>query len=72
MNMKTSLLTLGGVGLLAAGVVIHHSGHCPLMAAHAALTHHATPTVSNAQTAKTTTAIKPNTVVLSSAEDAAR
>jgi len=72
MNMKTSLLTLGGVGLLAAGVVIHHSGHCPLMAARAALTHHAAPAISHAQTAKTTTAIKPNTVVLASTEDAAR
>ncbi|HEV2482465.1 MAG TPA: hypothetical protein VGS79_22525 [Puia sp.] len=72
--MKTSLLTLGGVGLLAAGVVIHHSGHCPLMDARAAMTrtHHDLPAVSNAQTAKTTTAIKPNTVVLTSAEDAAR
>jgi hypothetical protein len=72
MNMKTSLLTLGGVGLLAAGVVIHHSGHCPLMDAHAALTHHATPAISNAHTDKTTTAVKPNTVVLASTEDAAR
>jgi len=70
MNMKTSLLTLGGVGLLAAGVAIHHSGHCPLMEARAAMTHHATPAA--VQTAKTTTAIKPNTVVLTSAADAAR
>lgn len=29
---------LGAVGLLAVGVGIHHSGHCPLMAAKAALT----------------------------------
>jgi hypothetical protein len=72
MNMKMSLLTLGGVGLLAAGVAIHHSGHCPLMDARAALTHHATSVVSSAPTAKTTTAVKPNTVVLTSAAEAAR
>jgi len=73
MNMKTSLLTLGAVGLLGAGVAIHHSGHCPLMDAKAALTHHhATPAVSAAQTAKTTSAVKPEAVVLTSTADAAR
>jgi hypothetical protein len=71
MNMKTSLLTLGGVGLLAAGVAIHHSGHCPLMDAKAALTHHSTP-VSGAATAKAVSAVKPNTVVLTSEAEAAR
>ena len=35
--MKTKLFILGGV--LAAGVVIHHTGHCPLMEAKKALTH---------------------------------
>jgi hypothetical protein len=74
MNMKTSLLTLGAVGLLAAGVAIHHSGHCPLMAAKAAMTrtHHEMPVVSNAKTAKTISAVKPDAVVLTSAADAAR
>jgi hypothetical protein len=72
MNMKTSLLTLSAVGLLAAGVAIHHSGHCPLMEARSAMTHHATPAVSAAKTAKTVSAIKPDAVVLTSASDAAR
>ena len=31
---------LGAVGLLAVGIGIHHSGHCPLMQAKAALTKH--------------------------------
>ena len=44
--MKTSLLTLGAVGLLGAGVAIHHSGRCPLMELHKALTHHAVPAAS--------------------------
>jgi hypothetical protein len=30
----------GAVGLLAVGIGIHHSGHCPLMQAKAALTKH--------------------------------
>jgi hypothetical protein len=38
--MKTKLFILGGV--LAAGVVIHHTGHCPLMEAKKALTHQQT------------------------------
>jgi hypothetical protein len=70
--MKTSLLTLGGVGLLAAGVAIHHSGRCPLMEARAALSHHQAPVVSDAPAAKATSAVKPNTVVLNSAADATR
>lgn len=36
--MRTKLLILGGV--LAAGVVIHHSGHCPLMEAKKAFARH--------------------------------
>lgn len=36
--MRTKLLILGGV--LAAGVSIHHSGHCPLMEAKKAITRH--------------------------------
>ena len=72
MNMKTSLLTLGAVGLLAAGVAIHHSGHCPLMEARNGMTHHARPAVSDARTAKAASAIKPDAVVLTSAADAAR
>jgi hypothetical protein len=59
MNMKTSLLTLGAVGILAAGVAIHHSGHCPLMDAKTALMHHAAP-VSGAPTARTASAVNPN------------
>lgn len=69
--MKTSLLTFGGVGLIAAAVAVHHTGHCPLMDAKAALTHHAVPAATTAQTAKTS-AVKPNTVALTSATDAAR
>jgi hypothetical protein len=38
--MRNKLFMLGAVGLLAVGVGIHHSGHCPLMAAKAALTKH--------------------------------
>jgi hypothetical protein len=72
MNMKTSLLTLGAVGLLAAGVAIHHSGHCPLMEARNAMTHHARPAVADARKAKAASAIKPDAVVLTSAADAAR
>ena len=73
MNMKTSLLTLGAVGVLAAGVAIHHSGRCPLMEAKAALTHHhAMPAVSGAQTVKQTSAAKPDAVVLTSATEAGR
>ena len=36
--MRTKLLILGGV--LAAGVSIHHSGHCPLMDAKKAIARH--------------------------------
>ena len=36
--MRTKLLILGGV--LAAGVSIHHSGHCPLMEAKKAIARH--------------------------------
>lgn len=71
MNMKTSLLTLGAVGMLTAGVAIHHTGHCPLMEARAAMMHHATP-VSGAPATKVASAVKPNTVVLTSVADAAR
>jgi hypothetical protein len=39
-KMRTKLFMLGAVGLLAVGVGIHHSGHCPLMQAKAALTKH--------------------------------
>jgi hypothetical protein len=39
-KMRTKLFMLGAVGLLAVGVGIHHSGHCPLMSAKAALTKH--------------------------------
>jgi hypothetical protein len=71
MNMKTSLLTLGAVGVLAAGVAIHHSGHCPLMEARKALVHHSAPAVSPAGSpaasgvlvAKTASAVKPDAVV---------
>ena len=66
MNMKTSLLTLGAVGVLAAGVAIHHSGHCPLMEARKALVHHSAPAVSPAASgalvAKTASAVKPDAV----------
>ena len=44
---------LGAVGLLAVGVGIHHSGHCPLMAAKAALTKHSGNVPANATAAKT-------------------
>lgn len=65
--MKTGLVTLGAIGVLSAGVAIHHSGHCPLMEMKKAFTHHATPAVAEKQT------VKPNTVVLVSAkEDVAR
>jgi hypothetical protein len=37
-TMRTKLLILGGV--LAAGVSIHHSGHCPLMDAKKAIARH--------------------------------
>ena len=43
--MKTKLFILGGV--LAAGVVIHHTGHCPLMEAKKALTHQQTNAPAN-------------------------
>ena len=36
--MKTKLVVLAAAGLLAAGIAIHHSHHCPLMAAKAAVT----------------------------------
>jgi len=39
--MKTKLFLLGAVGLLGAGVMIHHSGHCPLMDAKNAMAKHA-------------------------------
>jgi hypothetical protein len=45
-KMRTKLFMLGAVGLLAVGIGIHHSGHCPLMQAKAALTKHSV----NAQT----------------------
>ena len=67
--MKTGLVTLGAVGLLGAGVAIHHSGHCPLMEAKKALTHQAAPA---APTASANQTAKSNTVVLTSAQDAAR
>jgi hypothetical protein len=69
MNMKTSLLTLGAVGVLAAGVAIHHSGHCPLMDAKNALTHHA---VSGASVAQTPKAVKTDAVVATQLMEAAR
>ena len=66
-----SLLTLGAVGVLAAGVAIHHSGHCPLMEAKAALTHHPAP-VSGAPVARTASAVNPNVVVSTLGKDAGR
>jgi len=67
--MKTGLVTLGAVGLLGAGVAIHHSGRCPLMEAKKALTHRAAPAAS---TATANPAVKSNAVVLTAAQDAAR
>jgi hypothetical protein len=46
--MRSKLFMLGAVGLLAVGVGIHHSGHCPLMAAKAALTKRAVNAPANA------------------------
>jgi hypothetical protein len=37
-TMRTKLIILAAAGLLAAGIAIHHSHHCPLMSAKAALT----------------------------------
>jgi hypothetical protein len=51
--MRTKLFMLGAVGLLAVGVGIHHSGHCPLMQAKAALTKHSANAQANVATAKT-------------------
>jgi hypothetical protein len=51
--MRNKLFMLGAVGLLAVGVGIHHSGHCPLMAAKAALTKHSVNAPANATAAKT-------------------
>lgn len=82
MNMKTSLLTLGAVGVLAAGVAIHHSGHCPLMS----IMHHSLPATSRAVSpaggrsasgalvAKSASAVKPDAVAAtaSTLEDAGR
>jgi hypothetical protein len=47
-KMRSKLFMLGAVGLLAVGVGIHHSGHCPLMAAKAALTKHSVHAPANA------------------------
>jgi hypothetical protein len=47
-KMRNKLFMLGAVGLLAVGVGIHHSGHCPLMAAKAALTKHVVNAPANA------------------------
>jgi hypothetical protein len=47
-KMRSKLFMLGAVGLLAVGVGIHHSGHCPLMAAKAALTKHPVNAPANA------------------------
>jgi hypothetical protein len=70
--MKTTLVTLGAVGLLGAGVAIHHSGHCPLMEAKKALTHQAPAAVSTTPVVSAVSAVKANAAVLSSAKDAAR
>jgi hypothetical protein len=35
--MKTKLVALAAAGLLVAGIAIHHSHHCPLMSAKAAI-----------------------------------
>jgi hypothetical protein len=53
-KMRTKLFMLGAVGLLAVGVGIHHSGHCPLMSAKAALTKHSVNAPANPAVAKTT------------------
>jgi hypothetical protein len=39
--MRTKLLILAAAGLLATGIVIHHSKHCPLMEAKKAFTYQA-------------------------------
>ena len=36
--MRTKLFILAAAGLLATGIMIHHSGHCPLREAKKALT----------------------------------
>ena len=55
--MKTKLFLLGAVGLLGAGVMIHHSGHCPLMDAKNAMAKHASkPAVRAANPAPVVTA----------------
>jgi hypothetical protein len=36
--MRTKLILLAAAGLLTAGAVIHHSHHCPLASAKAAIT----------------------------------
>jgi hypothetical protein len=51
-KMRSKLFMLGAVGLLAVGVGIHHSGHCPLMAAKAALTKHSVNAQANVAAAK--------------------
>jgi len=38
--MRTKLILLAAAGLLTAGIAIHHSHHCPLMSAKAAITQH--------------------------------
>jgi hypothetical protein len=51
-KMRTKFFMLGAVGLLAVGVGIHHSGHCPLMSAKAALTKHASNAPASVAAAK--------------------
>jgi hypothetical protein len=51
-KMRSKLFMLGAVGLLAVGVGINHSGHCPLMAAKAALTKHSVNAPANVAAAK--------------------
>ena len=58
---------LGAVGLLAVGIGIHHSGHCPLMQAKAALTKHSV----NAQTKDAATVASAQHATDAAASDAA-
>jgi len=45
--MKTKLFLIGAVGLLGAGAVIHHTGHCPLRDAKMAMAKHASKPAAN-------------------------